>query len=638
MALIRRSRTGCFTCRSRKKKCNEVRPICSGCRRNDLECRWPAPVSSAKRPREGNIKPTATALQAGLSKTLTPFASGTVILRPRPASFSHSAPSPKENGIAEVTTGEAAPATSSTQRGHSFSALRPADHFFDIADPAPVLDTIIVEANGVESYSRFSTAMDPQEVDPSSPVPSKYYSELSPSSTSQVSSSSPSSSSSPPPTVVIPPNGVVGSGVSAITNLDDVPFDPSPDQTHSLQDLQLCLTKPLSLFPHHGKYSPDLLSFYLDRTANCMGNGSTDSNPFITKLIPLAFSHPLLLQLIMAQSAVHRQMSKDRHPSDEVAIRSYSDSLRYFRTVVDGYVSGREENALILTVGSLILSLTEVARGDSHGTTFDHIGAAKSLLPRLLTSPRRDLSDDLRAFLVEYYTHMSSLSMISMGAHHTAQPLPDPDMERLATDLIEKHYIGQLCGCWLELLVLIPKIFILGKKKMVSESNGQSYRHSPDDITNFSFLQSQRLAFFPHPSANPDTALAGLVFKQAVLLYLWTILASPHHKNDDNAMLYNLIQGAVVEALCLLGQIRDSSRINTSLCWPLVVIGCCLSDLNAQQVLRCRLQTMLETIALGNMRETLSVLEHVWAQPLEDRNPWALCNTMQEHQILISFA
>ncbi|KFY26812.1 hypothetical protein V493_03864 [Pseudogymnoascus sp. VKM F-4281 (FW-2241)] len=636
MALIRRSRTGCFTCRSRKKKCNEARPICSGCRRNDLECHWPAPQSSVKRPKEGHTKPTAAALQPGPSKTPNASASRPVILRPRPASFSHSVPSPKKIGIAAVATGEGALATPSTQRGHSFSTRRPADLFFDIADPAPVLDTIvdegngIVEANGFESYSRFSTVMDPQDVSPSSPAPSQYYSELSSPSTSQVSPSSPSSSSSPPL--------VVGSGVSAITNLDDIPFDPNPNQTDSLEDLQLCLTKPLSLFPHHGKYSPDLLGFYLDRTANCMGNGSTDSNPFITKLIPLAFSHSLLLQLIMAQSAVHRQMSKDRHPSDEVARRSYSDSLRYFRTVVDGYVSGREENTLVLTVGSLILSLTEVARGDSHGSTFDHIGAAKSLLPKLLTSPRRDLSDDLRGFLVEYYTHMSSLSMISMGAHHTAQPLPDSDMERLATGLIEKHYIGQLCGCWLELLVLIPKIFILGQKKMVCESDGQSYCHSPDDITNFGFLQSQILAFFPHPSANLDTALAGLVFKQAVLLYLWTILASPHHKNDNNAMLYNLIQSAVAEALCLLGQIQDSSRINTSLCWPLVVIGCCLSDPDAQQVLRCRLRNMLDTIALGNMRETLSLLEHVWAQPPEDRNPWTLCNTMQEHQIFISFA
>ncbi|CDK27622.1 unnamed protein product [Kuraishia capsulata CBS 1993] len=35
-------KTGCFTCRRRKKKCNEVFPVCSGCSRNYLECIWPA--------------------------------------------------------------------------------------------------------------------------------------------------------------------------------------------------------------------------------------------------------------------------------------------------------------------------------------------------------------------------------------------------------------------------------------------------------------------------------------------------------------------------------------------------------------------------------------------------------------------
>jgi hypothetical protein len=41
---IVRVRTGCWTCRRRKKKCDETRPICGGCRRNDLGCSWPASV------------------------------------------------------------------------------------------------------------------------------------------------------------------------------------------------------------------------------------------------------------------------------------------------------------------------------------------------------------------------------------------------------------------------------------------------------------------------------------------------------------------------------------------------------------------------------------------------------------------
>lgn len=36
-----RTRTGCLTCRQRRKKCDEKKPQCSGCARNFLDCIWP---------------------------------------------------------------------------------------------------------------------------------------------------------------------------------------------------------------------------------------------------------------------------------------------------------------------------------------------------------------------------------------------------------------------------------------------------------------------------------------------------------------------------------------------------------------------------------------------------------------------
>ncbi|KAJ5106897.1 hypothetical protein N7456_003572 [Penicillium angulare] len=35
-----RSRAGCLTCKRRRKKCDERKPICSGCQRNYLDCDW----------------------------------------------------------------------------------------------------------------------------------------------------------------------------------------------------------------------------------------------------------------------------------------------------------------------------------------------------------------------------------------------------------------------------------------------------------------------------------------------------------------------------------------------------------------------------------------------------------------------
>lgn len=38
---ITRTKTGCLCCRRRKKKCDEQKPACSGCLRNNLQCIYP---------------------------------------------------------------------------------------------------------------------------------------------------------------------------------------------------------------------------------------------------------------------------------------------------------------------------------------------------------------------------------------------------------------------------------------------------------------------------------------------------------------------------------------------------------------------------------------------------------------------
>ena len=45
-----RSRGGCLSCKARKKKCDEIRPRCSDCRRLNLACRWKCPPSRSPSP------------------------------------------------------------------------------------------------------------------------------------------------------------------------------------------------------------------------------------------------------------------------------------------------------------------------------------------------------------------------------------------------------------------------------------------------------------------------------------------------------------------------------------------------------------------------------------------------------------
>lgn len=39
-AIVKRSRLGCINCRKRKKKCDEIKPICTGCLNRNIVCEY----------------------------------------------------------------------------------------------------------------------------------------------------------------------------------------------------------------------------------------------------------------------------------------------------------------------------------------------------------------------------------------------------------------------------------------------------------------------------------------------------------------------------------------------------------------------------------------------------------------------
>ena len=45
----KRTRSGCFTCRARRIKCDESRPICERCRKGSRDCVYPSPTGSASK-------------------------------------------------------------------------------------------------------------------------------------------------------------------------------------------------------------------------------------------------------------------------------------------------------------------------------------------------------------------------------------------------------------------------------------------------------------------------------------------------------------------------------------------------------------------------------------------------------------
>lgn len=67
-----KSRLGCFTCKRRRVKCNEVRPMCSSCRRLGLRCEYPIYSS----PTVTSTSTLTTTLDTSSALSAVPFSAG----------------------------------------------------------------------------------------------------------------------------------------------------------------------------------------------------------------------------------------------------------------------------------------------------------------------------------------------------------------------------------------------------------------------------------------------------------------------------------------------------------------------------------------------------------------------------------
>lgn len=70
--LAPRSKTGCFTCRRRHKKCDEIRPVCTGCVRNHLLCHWPSSSPSDPQASESLPEPSSPECSEDQESDLAP--------------------------------------------------------------------------------------------------------------------------------------------------------------------------------------------------------------------------------------------------------------------------------------------------------------------------------------------------------------------------------------------------------------------------------------------------------------------------------------------------------------------------------------------------------------------------------------
>ncbi|KAF2090799.1 hypothetical protein K490DRAFT_34730 [Saccharata proteae CBS 121410] len=146
----RRSRTGCFTCRLRRKKCDEGKPSCKACKHLGLRCEYKRPMwwsnNEQRRTQKDAIKNIIKHTKLNEKSQAMPLSANT------PPSLCHSLPTsdtfsdgmPKTRAVSEES-----------QFSVDFNNMTPPDMFSSTAMPPPLL------ASSFQPFPHFS----PYEVD-----------------------------------------------------------------------------------------------------------------------------------------------------------------------------------------------------------------------------------------------------------------------------------------------------------------------------------------------------------------------------------------------------------------------------------------------------------------------------------------
>lgn len=552
MATSFRVKTGCLTCRQRRKKCDERKPICTGCTRNFLECDWPKLVTDK-----------AGALKA---KSAAPGEKG-----------KHLKPPTSEPGLAR------------TQH------------------------TVFVVKRSRQA-----------SVEPKPTLPSKASLE------DNVSED--------------PITGGVADG--SLTLWRDLTASFMSDD------------RPILLTRH----SFHLLQHYLEDTACFLVPKVRTRNPFITHVLPLAYSDDLLMHAVMALSGIHLCYQQKDNIDIQLATRNhYSLLLKGLRLAfVDESKQPCTERSLRLLVILVVLCHVEVSwpqrpeavltatylrddqalAGEPHGGIFPHLRASRQLILSLLHKPDVNMNSDnkrMKGFVLEVYAYLVLANNITPYGRSEARTLPlDPFITSFEL-LREYETFGLFFSCGHGLFETIPKICIFAMNRLAEEEG--SNLCSTENQQTFDHLVSSLLEW-KSPPVDPEMIefeiahlSAGEAYRQALLMFVKTAMCG---SVVDNPKVIAEIQGHI-EVIDDAMPIIHVSPFVTVMLWPLMIMGSCLTSPRG----RAKLMMALEESAIELMQVAVAakLLRLLW----EDNDkrafgPFGLHLIMQKHNINFSMA
>ncbi|KAB8262252.1 fungal-specific transcription factor domain-containing protein [Aspergillus pseudonomiae] len=411
--------------------------------------------------------------------------------------------------------------------------------------------------------------------------------------------------------------------------------DRSPDEREN-HIASWCSELKTFLSPRRAMLLPEsqvLLSHYLDVTGPKLA--PAPDTPFVSWLLPVAYSDDLLMNGILALSGGHLLYKlPDNHAIQQATSRHYSLAVQSLHRVLNDESTLLEPLVLIRVVLAIVILFHyEVVSGHLDGSPFTHLRAGRHLILRLRNCRHQLTSSAERklfGFVAEVYSYIvlsNSITPFNMNCNRTL--IYDSFLQSL-DDLRDLGAFGVMFSGFHSLFELISSISLFAGEQEAQPSTGPSLPLDRYETYNQLKMRIDHLdiSTIEHPDTEvlPGHSTALGVFRIALLVFLETAV-SPFSKHDSMRVhhLQPLLDRAVHDLPGML-----ASNYSCLMMWPIMVIGSCLMKNEQRNVITHLL--IHNHYLMRNTAQASVLLQLLWDDPDEYAfGPYGLGLLMRGH-------
>lgn len=368
-----------------------------------------------------------------------------------------------------------------------------------------------------------------------------------------------------------------------------------------------------------------LLRHYFECTAGLLCTSLPTKCPFITVVLPLAYTDELLMHTVLALSGTHLECRQSRQHAGSITavdpVMQHATALHYQKTIsglrreIVNFDTANDHKQTRILLILIIACHYEAISGNKSGMMLQHLRASRELVRRLLIQPQRsNIDQESLGFSLEFYAYLSIVN--SLASYRSIGELAQPyDTFLTSLDGLSSYptFGSMFAGCH-SLYELIPHISQLSVEYLAGEKIlGDDWIPNSKLRLCYEVIEHRITTWKLPPSLDSfaqydtfDITAAAEAIRHGLYIYLMT---SFYGSSRPNPTAQSQISAQADIVLALATSVNDM-RIRTILLWPCIIAGSCMVNEEQQKLLITAL--LNSGFDMKHLFSLCEMLERMW--------------------------